>query len=486
VASITNQAAVGRRLLLTSPESYTLVELGQLVKSYANGPDKPFERYALPTKASKPVLHRPRFNAQAAIQMLGLTPKAVTETVVACATGLFNTDLVSQHTAEDNAAALAGELAAASAAAVASATLGEQLDTLVDEMIKYKLVDAGAAASIRQNVASKRFTASYYVSLWEPKVAPLRAAAAEEAVAGPRRANTVCVTGATGYLGAVLTSRLLERGYQVRGTVRGLEGAPARQLREKVGTFPNGTSNSHLTLHHADLMTHGAFAEAFAGCATVMHTAAPYFPTVPGRDDPQRLLADPHVQGTLNVLKEARQAGHVARVIMTSSTAAVTPYRVSSAPDFKTRVYTEDDWNADATYAQGSTATAATAAERAAWEFLAAEQGFPGADKFSFAVINSGFIVGPPLLARGDGASVGFFKAALEGAYSSGPPTPTLLSDLAGEINAQGVKTPTGCVDVRDVADAHIAAMVVPDAGGQRFLVTVRARPGRLSALSVP
>jgi hypothetical protein len=184
---------------------------------------------------------------------------------VACATGLFNTDLVNQHTAEDNAAALAGELAAASAAAVASATLGEQLDTLVDEMRKDKLDDAGAAASIRQNVASKRFTASYYVSLWEPKVAPLRAVAAEEAAAGPRRANTVCVTGATGFLGAVLTSRLLERGYQVRGTVRGLEGAPARQLREKVGTFPNGTSNPHLTLHHADLMTHGAFAEAFAG-----------------------------------------------------------------------------------------------------------------------------------------------------------------------------------------------------------------------------
>ena len=123
----------------------------------------------------------------------------------------------------------------------------------------------------------------------------------------------VCVTGATGFVASWLVRELLERGVTVRGTVRRVAGA------DHLRALPGATD--HLELVEADLTAPGSFEPAVRGCAAVFHTASPYVIQV---DDPQRDLVDPAVNGTLDVLRACAAAADVARVVLTSSMAAVT------------------------------------------------------------------------------------------------------------------------------------------------------------------
>jgi uncharacterized protein YbjT (DUF2867 family) len=67
----------------------------------------------------------------------------------------------------------------------------------------------------------------------------------------------VLVTGASGFIAGSVVQLLLERGYQVRGTVRSLaDETKVRHLRE---LFPA------LQLFEADLLTEGSFDEACQG-----------------------------------------------------------------------------------------------------------------------------------------------------------------------------------------------------------------------------
>ena len=85
--------------------------------------------------------------------------------------------------------------------------------------------------------------------------------------------STIAVTGASGFIATELVAQLLARGDTVRGTVRSL--APERTAH--LTSLPG--ASERLTLFAADLLDGaGAFAEAFAGCSVVMHTACPFVP----------------------------------------------------------------------------------------------------------------------------------------------------------------------------------------------------------------
>ena len=240
----------------------------------------------------------------------------------------------------------------------------------------------------------------------------------------------VCVTGAAGFVASWLVRELLEKGVLVRGTVRRV--ASADHLR----ALPRAVER--LELVEADLTVPGSFEAAVRGCTVVFHTASPYVIQV---DDPQRDLVDPAVNGTLDVLRACVKASDVARVVLTSSMAAVT-----DEPD-SSQVLTEADWNEKSTLRRNPYYLSKTMAERAAWTFVERER-----PSFDLVAMNPFMIMGPSL---GPGLNV----------------SNKIVADLVNGVYPGILSITWGIVDVRDVAHAHVRAAEVREAQGRYLLV---------------
>src|SRR6187399_2400613 len=94
------------------------------------------------------------------------------------------------------------------------------------------------------------------------------------------RDQPILVTGASGYVGKWCVVKLLERGYQVRGTVRSAE--KAAQVRATVSAVAGVDAASRLDLVEADILADKGWAEAMAGVGAVLHTA-----TIVRADEPR-------------------------------------------------------------------------------------------------------------------------------------------------------------------------------------------------------
>lgn len=241
-----------------------------------------------------------------------------------------------------------------------------------------------------------------------------------------RRKSIVLVTGVGGFLGGHVALQLLQQGYSVRGTIRRMTKASAIMSR-----FQSFADNMDLV---QDLDNDKGCDDAVSGCDYVIHTASP-FPSGAVRDEAG--LIRTAREGALRVLRASHHVG-VKRVVLTSSIAA-TNHGNGHAP------FSERDW----TNVESKRATpyykSKTLAERAAWAFVE-ERGLP------LVVINPGLILGP-LIGNDFGSSVGLIWRLMNGKFTSLPRY--------------------GCsiVDVRDVALAHVRAMIEPAAVGHRFIV---------------
>jgi nucleoside-diphosphate-sugar epimerase len=142
--------------------------------------------------------------------------------------------------------------------------------------------------------------------------------------------SEVLVTGGSGYLGTQLIAALLRDGHEVRATVRSLDGEVGVRSAIRRG----GVDDTGLELVAADLTSDDGWSTALEGVGEVHHVASPIPPAQP--EDPDELII-PARQGTLRVLKAARDAG-ARRVVLTSSFAAV-GYSPKAVRD-----YTEADW----------------------------------------------------------------------------------------------------------------------------------------------
>src|SRR6187551_2628472 len=128
-------------------------------------------------------------------------------------------------------------------------------------------------------------------------------------------AETVLVTGGSGFLAGWCMVELLGEGYEVRTTVRDL----AREQEGRDAVSAGGQPGEKLTVLPADLTSDDGWAEAVAGCDYVLHVASPFPPVQP--KDPDELIV-PAREGTLRVLGAALAAG-VKRTVVTSSVAAI-------------------------------------------------------------------------------------------------------------------------------------------------------------------
>ncbi|TPK94266.1 aldehyde reductase [Mesorhizobium sp. B2-4-12] len=244
----------------------------------------------------------------------------------------------------------------------------------------------------------------------------------------------VLVTGGSGFLGAHCILELLKAGYRVRTTVRSAKREADVLAMIKVG---GAEPADRLSFAVADLMSDTGWLQAVTGCDYVLHVASPFPRGVPKHEDE---LIVPAREGALRVLRAARDAG-VKRVVLTSSFAAIGYGKMP--PDG--RPFAEESWT-DPTGKVSAYVKSKTLAERAAWDFIAAEGG-----RLELAVVNPVGIFGP-VLGSDHSTSTEFVQRMMNGAM---PGLPRLSF---------------GVVDARDVAELHVRAMTNPVAKGQRFL----------------
>jgi len=256
-------------------------------------------------------------------------------------------------------------------------------------------------------------------------------------------ADLILVTGASGFVGKWCVVKLLEKGYRVRGTIR--SDAKAAQVRDTVGKLVGADAASRLELVKADILSDTGWTEAMTGVSAVLHVA-----TAIRGDEPkdQSLVIRPAVEGTSRVLNFTHAAG-IRRVVLTSSIATV---GYGHGQTSGTRTYDETYFtNLEAMRWNWAYCIGKTKAERAAWEYAKA-------NGMELTTIHPGAIIGPAL---DDDASisVGMVSGLLDNS------TPALPSNGFSII------------DVRDVADMHVAALEHPEAIGQRYLATAEYMP---------
>ncbi|XP_031273560.1 cinnamoyl-CoA reductase 1-like [Pistacia vera] len=242
----------------------------------------------------------------------------------------------------------------------------------------------------------------------------------------PVSGQTVCVTGAGGFIASWIVKLLLKKGYTVKGTVRNPDDPKNDHLRELEG------AKERLILCRADLLDYEGLKEAIRGCDGVFHTASP----VSVSDVPDNV--EPAVVGTKNVIYAAAEA-KVRRLVFTSTIGAVymNPNR---SPDV---IVDESCWS-DLDYCKDTKnwyCYGKTVAEQVAWE----ETKKRGVD---LVVVNPSLVLGP-LLQPTINASIIHILKYLTGSAKT----------YANSVQAY--------VHVKDVALAHILVYETPAASGR-------------------
>lgn len=248
------------------------------------------------------------------------------------------------------------------------------------------------------------------------------------------REEIVLVTGGTGFIAQHCMIAVLKAGYRVRTTVRSL----SREAEVRANLQNGGVeAGERLSFVVADLGADAGWAEAAKGCTYAIHSASS---TPSGTYETEEEWIRPAVDGNLRLLRAARDAG-VRRVVLTSAFGAI-----GAGRRLPGRPFDETDWS-DLSGDIAPYQKSKTLAEQAAWDFIANEgQGL------EMATVNPTMVLGPAL-GKDVSHSIRTIREMLEG--QPGYP-----------------KIKTCVVDVRDVADLHLRAMVDPAANGERFLAT--------------
>lgn len=253
--------------------------------------------------------------------------------------------------------------------------------------------------------------------------------------------ETVLVTGGSGFVASHIILQLLETGVTVRTTVRSLENtaktSPLIALRARF--------NDRLELFEANLLRDSSFDTAMADCTTVYHVASPFKLPEKIRDG-QTEMVEPALRGTHNVLDSVNRTSSVRRVVMTSTIGAIFG-DYADVLSMRNRTVAEDYFNTTSNVRNNPYHYSKVLAEKAAWEKAKAQ------DRWNLVTINPGMILGPSLTPASESGSLFLLDEMFRGYFFYGMPDLSLA-----------------CVDVREVAAAHILAAQNPAAKG-RYIV---------------
>ncbi|KDP38534.1 hypothetical protein JCGZ_04459 [Jatropha curcas] len=245
--------------------------------------------------------------------------------------------------------------------------------------------------------------------------------------------QTVCVTGASGFIGSWLIMRLLERGYTVRATVRDPDN---RKKVQHLLELPK--AKTHLSFWKADLSLEGSFDEAIQGCTGVFHVATPMdFDS----KDPENEVIKPTINGVLDIMRACAKAKTVKRIVFTSSAGTV------DVEEHRKEVYDENCWS-DLKFIQTKKMTgwmyfvSKSLAEKAAWDY-AKENGL------DFISIIPTLVVGPFIMP------------------SMPPSLITALSLITGNEAHYSILKQGHYVHLDDLCNSHIFLFENPKAEGR-------------------
>jgi dihydroflavonol-4-reductase len=244
----------------------------------------------------------------------------------------------------------------------------------------------------------------------------------------------VLVTGISGFVGQHCALELLKQGYQVKGSIRNQ--SKEAEVRDGIAKFID--PKSQLEFCELDLTKDKGWEEAMSDCAYVLHVASPfYFKQTKDENE----FIKPAVEGTLRVLKAAQKA-KVKRVIVTSSTAAMSSHLYSG--EFSAKDWTDLSDKNLSTYAKSK-----TMAEKAAWDFFHTQE---GDHHIELVVINPGGITGPSITHNLGSTSMDMMAQMISGKMS-------MVPDMSFPM-----------IDVRDVAKMHVQALTKEGVNGKRFI----------------
>jgi len=255
---------------------------------------------------------------------------------------------------------------------------------------------------------------------------------------GHEAGGVVVVTGASGFIGSHIVANLLNRGREVRATVRDATD-PGRV--DHLRRLPIGEGGS-IEIVEMDLLEAESVNRAIAGCREVIHTAAV---VVLKAKNPQEKIVDPSVIGTRNVLNAIDSAGTVECLVHTSSTAAIRPQKWEDG-----QILTTETWADDSNIDNNPYGLAKFSSERLVREWHESRSG--GGPKM--ATINPCVVLGPPLS-----------KRHLRG-------SPSFVMTLLNREIPFVVPMHISIVDVRDVAEAHVRALTQGKEAGRYLVVS--------------
>ena len=246
----------------------------------------------------------------------------------------------------------------------------------------------------------------------------------------------IFISGGSGYLALHCIKMAIEKGYQVKTSVR--NESKKVEVLNSIKKYLKKPED--LEFCFLDLLKDEGWEESMMGCDILIHIASP-FPFKQPKNEQD--LIKPAVDGTLRALNAAKKA-NINRVIITASVASI-----AFGHNKKNITVSHKDWtNTNSLKGVDAYMKSKTFAEKVAWEFVNKDEN----TSMKLTTIHPSGIFGAPLGKNISGTSMNFIEQFITGKI---PACPNITF---------------GFVDVKDVAKLHIESLTKPESENKRII----------------